>query len=66
MQLPQQLWEKTPLKKFAEGTLEAPGMYLIALRAHLNRGKTIIGDVLDSVSDAIPKSAGATVSERFE
>jgi hypothetical protein len=63
MQLPQKLWEKTPLKQFAEASLEKPGMYLIALRAHLNRGKTMIGDVIDSVAEALPHSAKAAGSD---
>ena len=35
-------------------SLEKPGMYLIALRAHLLRGKAMIGDVLQSVGQALP------------
>ena len=46
--------EENPLKKFAATSLETPGMYLIALRAHLGRGKTMIGEVLNSVADALP------------
>ena len=57
MSLPEELWEENPLKKFAEASLEKPGMYLIALRAHLNRGKTMIDEVMDSVVDALPKPA---------
>ena len=57
MSSPEKIWERGPLKKFAEASLEKPGMYLIALRAHLNKGKTIIGDAIESVADAFPKSA---------
>ena len=32
-------------------------MYLIALRTHLNRGKAIIGTMISSVADALPKPA---------
>jgi hypothetical protein len=39
----------------AESSTEKPGIYLIALRAHLNQGKTLIGDVLDSVANAFPQ-----------
>lgn len=65
MPMPPKLWEKTPLKKFAEASLEKPGMYLIALRTHLTRGKSIIGKVFDTVTDAFPKSikAGSPDSE---
>lgn len=56
MSSPEKNWEPTPLKKLAEASLEKPGMYLIALRAHLNRGKTMIGDVFESVADAFPKA----------
>ena len=54
MHLPHSNREKSPLKKFAQASLETPGMYLIALRAHLGRGKTMIGNVLDSVAHALP------------
>ncbi len=57
MSSPEKIWERGPLKKFAEASLEKPGMYLIALRAHLNKGKTMIGDALESVADAFPKAA---------
>ena len=57
MSSPEKVWERGPLKKFAEASLEKPGMYLIALRAHLNKGKTLIGDALESVADAFPKPA---------
>ena len=57
MSSPEKVWERGPLKKFAEASLEMPGMYLIALRAHLNKGKTMIGDALESVADAFPKPA---------
>ncbi|MGZ8900540.1 MAG: hypothetical protein ACXW3Z_10635 [Limisphaerales bacterium] len=50
---------QNPLSKLAEASVEKPGMYLIALRAHLNRGKTILGDALESVADAFPKRAKA-------
>lgn len=52
---PENNWECAPPKKFAEAPLEKPGMYLIALRAHLNKGKTIIGDVFESVAEAFPR-----------
>ena len=47
------------MKKFAEASLEKPGMYLIALRAHLSKGKTIIGEALESVADALPRPVKA-------
>ena len=59
MSSPEKIWERGPLKKFAEVSFEKPGIYLIALRAHLNKGKTIIGDALESVADAFPKAAKA-------
>lgn len=57
MSSPQKTWKQTPLDKLAEASVEKPGMYLIALRAHLNRGKTMIGDVFESVADAFPQRA---------
>ena len=52
--------EKNPLQNPEVGTVEKPGMYLIALRAHLNRGKSIIRDVFESVSEALPTSKTRT------
>jgi hypothetical protein len=52
---PKKAWEQNPLKKFAEASLEKPGMYLIALRTHLNRGKAMIGTMIESVAGALPK-----------
>jgi hypothetical protein len=46
--------EKNPLKKFAEASLEKPGMYLIALRTHIGRGKIALGNVLNSVAGVLP------------
>ena len=46
-----------PIQKIAQGAIEKPGMYLIALRAHLNRGKTIISDVFETVADVLPTPA---------
>jgi hypothetical protein len=59
MSSPEKIWERGPLKKFAEASLEKPGMYLIALRAHVNKGKSIIGDVFESVADAFPNASKA-------
>jgi hypothetical protein len=59
MSSPKKNWERGPLKKFAEASLEKPGMYLIALRTHVSKGKTIIGDVFESVADAFPKRSKA-------
>lgn len=57
MQSPESRWEENPLKKLAERSLEKPGMYLIALRAHLNRGQDLVTKVIESVTDALPKPA---------
>jgi hypothetical protein len=62
MSSPEKIWERGPLNKFAEASLEKPGMYLIALRTHLNKGKTMIGDVFESVADAFPKPSKAQSS----
>ena len=65
MPSPEKTWEKNPLQNLAEGAIEKPGMYLIALRAHLNRGKTIIRDVFDSVKESLPTAGNAgSSSER--
>ena len=55
MHLPQDIREDNPLRKFARASLEKPGMYLIALRTHVGRGKTILGEVINSVAEALPK-----------
>jgi len=59
MSLPEKMWENNPLKKFAEDSLKKPGMYLIALRTHLNKGKTLIGDMIETVADALPQAGKA-------
>ncbi|HEV8542265.1 MAG TPA: hypothetical protein VGR78_07735 [Verrucomicrobiae bacterium] len=54
---PKKAWEQNSLKKFAEASLKKPGMYLIALRTHLNCGKAMIGTMIESVTEALPKPA---------
>jgi hypothetical protein len=63
MSSPEKAWVETPLRKLAEASLEKPGMYLIALRAHLARGKTMIGKMLTDVADAFPKGSKVRSSE---
>lgn len=63
MSLPEKMWDENPLKKFAEDSLKKPGMYLIALRTHLNQGKALIGDMIESVADALPKAGKSRSSE---
>jgi hypothetical protein len=46
--------KENPLKKFSEAPLKRSGMYLIALRAHVGRGKTMIREMIDTVADALP------------
>jgi hypothetical protein len=62
MSSPEKMWNESPLKKFAEDSLNKPGMYLIALRTHLSKGKTILGDMINSVADAIPQPGKARSS----
>lgn len=57
MHSPENSWEEAPLRKLAEASLKKPGIYLIALRAHLSRGKTMIDDMLETVAESLPKSA---------
>ena len=56
MQLPPKSWERSDLPPSVADQPDPknPGIYLIALRAHLNRGKTALGDLVDSVTDALP------------
>ena len=58
------MWEENPLRKLAEASLEKSGMYLIALRAHLQRGKSALGHILDEVADSLPKATHASDSEQ--
>ena len=55
MYVPHRKQESSPLKKFAQASLEKPGMYLIALRSHIGHGKSMIGQVLNSVADTLPQ-----------
>lgn len=57
MKTPEPNWNDNPLRKLAERSLQTPGMYLMALRAHLNRGQALVSEMLDTVSDALPKPA---------
>ena len=46
-----------PLLKPAEGTpLKDPGIYLIALRAHLNRGKSLANEIAQAAKESIPQA----------
>lgn len=56
MHMPQLKQETSPLRKFAQASLAKPGMYLIALRTHIGRGKSILGEVIESVADSLPVS----------
>ena len=56
MHAPKTTQDRSPLTKFARASLEKPGMYLIALRSHVGRGKTMIGQVLSSVANSLPKA----------
>ena len=53
MHLPQSKQESSPLENKA--SLAKPGMYLIALRTHLGRGKAMIGHVINTVAKSLPK-----------
>jgi len=55
MHAPQSKQESSPLEKFAKASLEKPGMYLIALRTHLGCGKAMIGRVINTVANSLPK-----------
>jgi hypothetical protein len=65
MQSPEKTWEENPLRKLAERSLEKPGMYLIALRAHLNRGQRMISEVIESVADALPRPSKTETPDKF-
>jgi hypothetical protein len=66
MQSPEKLWEENPLRSLAERSLEKPGMYLIALRAHLHRGKAAVGELLEDVAQAFPHPAKGQSSSESE
>ncbi len=56
MHAPKTTQDRHPLTNFAKASLEKPGMYLIALRSHIGRGKTMIGQVLSTVAGSLPKA----------
>ena len=56
MHAPKTTQDRNPLTNFAKASLEKPGMYLIALRSHVGRGRTMIGQVLSSVARSLPQS----------
>jgi hypothetical protein len=62
MHLPESIQEENPLKKFAKASLETPGMYLIALRTHMGRGRTLLGE--DSAEDTLPQPVSAQSSDQ--
>lgn len=39
-------------------------MYLLRLRSHLSRGKIALGQVIDAVSDVLPRSRSRSRSSR--
>lgn len=53
--------EAESLRAFADECVKSPAMYLMALRAHLNRGRSAIGEILHSVADALPRPGVASV-----
>src|SRR5204863_8734187 len=55
MHSPKPTQDRNPLTTFAKASLEKPGMYLIALRSHVGRGKSMIGQVLSSVARSLPQ-----------
>jgi len=56
MHAPKPTQDRGPLTRFARASLEKPGMYLIALRSHIGRGRIMIGQVLSSVAQSLPQS----------
>jgi hypothetical protein len=46
--------KENSLKKLSESSSRHSGMYLIALRAHASRGRTMIREMIDSVAEALP------------
>ena len=58
MQSSEKLWEPAPGRTLADRPLERPGMYLIALRSYLNRGKASVGEILHDAAGDVPRPAG--------
>jgi hypothetical protein len=42
------------LAKIANDAAKAPGIYLMALRSHMQKGQKILGSILDSVAETLP------------
>jgi hypothetical protein len=63
---PKKMSEAESLRAFADQCVKSPAMYLMALRAHLNNGRTAIGDIIESVADALPRSSGVLPAKSDE
>jgi len=57
---PPKIWDQNARKTahaepFQGEPFENPGMYLIALRTHAKRGRSMLGKVVQTVANALPK-----------
>lgn len=54
-------------RKLAEQrALKDPGIYLMALRAHLNQGKSAVSEMVESVADSLPQPRGFVADDGKE
>lgn len=56
-------WSENPIRKLAEASLETPGMYLMALRTHIARSRSLITDVVDRVAASFPQADSASTDQ---
>ncbi|MDX1953363.1 MAG: hypothetical protein SFY81_14385 [Verrucomicrobiota bacterium] len=47
-------YTKESTLRWRENFADRPGIYLMKLRSHLNRGKIAVEDALDAVRDMVP------------
>jgi hypothetical protein len=55
--IPEKLSEAEALKRIAQDMTKKPGMYLIALRAHVSTGRKVLGDIFSSVTGGSSESS---------
>lgn len=56
---PEKLSEAESIRAFADACVKRPGMYLMALRTHVNKSGNALGEMLDKLGDTMPKASRA-------
>ena len=63
---PEKLSEAESIREFADECMKKPGMYLMALRTHLNSGQRVLGEMIHDVAAALPAPRRVTAVEDRE